>query len=197
MCESIEIRVAKTTMFCVHENVLRQSPFFANALKTEWARARNEISIELEEEDPDTFAAYVQWLYSHQVDPTYDSLKWAKNYVLGEKMMDPNFQDTVIDAFMKACTECGRTPGAYSMVNIIYGGTSVGSPARKLLIDFWTCTVHSDRLVHFDYARNAPVDFVNELLVGFSAARFRKISAVKPWITDRASYMVGSRKKKE
>jgi hypothetical protein len=69
-------------LFNVHKNVLLQSPFFINALKSEWAVMREGDLVGLTDERPAIFKAYVQWLYSHQVDDTYDTIKRARMYVL-------------------------------------------------------------------------------------------------------------------
>jgi len=87
----------------VHKDVLLQSPFFANALKPEWCDQHGDKPIELEDEDPNKFAAYVQWLYTHQIDTKFDTMKWATMYVLGEKLMDLEFQDDVLEVLMRGC----------------------------------------------------------------------------------------------
>jgi hypothetical protein len=62
-------------LFNVHKNLLLQSPFFANALKPEWAAMREGDPMDLTDEMSTIFKAYVQWLYSQQVDDTYDAIK--------------------------------------------------------------------------------------------------------------------------
>jgi len=133
--DTVEIKVGKSTMFRVHESVLLQSPFFANALKPEWVAARKGKPIDLKEEDPDSFAGYVQWLYSHNIDTTYNTTKWAGLYVLGEKLMDATFQDQVLETMAQGCEAKVSYPTGKA-INIIYDGTPEGSPARRLLIDF-------------------------------------------------------------
>lgn len=183
-------------MFRVHENVLRQSPFFANALKPEWVLARGGKPIDLEEENPDTFAAYVQWLYSHQVDHQYpDEVEWAKKYVFGEKMMDREFQDDVMNAMLGTWIDKGEFPADVEMISTIYNGTPEGSPVRKLLVDFWRYADNAkDGFVRLDYARKAPADFVSDLLIAIFTAKQYPLTEEFDWHERRASYLFGRKK---
>ncbi|KAF2827202.1 hypothetical protein CC86DRAFT_263989, partial [Ophiobolus disseminans] len=112
------------------------STFFQNTLKPEWASMREGKPIDLKEEHLSTFEAYVQWLYTHQVATTFDTTKWAEAYVLGEKLMDAEYQDTILEKIMRGCEEKRNFPGEPQLA-IIYNGTPMGSPARKLLVDFY------------------------------------------------------------
>lgn len=197
-CDIVNIRVGHNAMFRVHENVLRQSPFFANALKPEWASEREGKPIDLAEEDPDTIAAYVQWLYTHQVDPAWDHYKWANNYVLGEKMMDREFQDDVLETLMPVCVATKRFPARRTSIRTIYHGTPQGSLARKLVVDVW-CSGSPDPeiLLGQDPARTVPADFVNDLLVALFQTKADPCARKNPFYCDSAVYMAGSRKKQE
>ncbi|KAH5428841.1 hypothetical protein HBI67_173660 [Parastagonospora nodorum] len=75
-----------------------------------WAAGRQGRPIDLKEHDPDTFAGYVQWLYSHNADTTFDTIKWARMYVLDEKFMDAEFQDTVLQTLMTGCNASKMFP---------------------------------------------------------------------------------------
>ena len=182
--------------FTVHKNVLLQSPFFVNALKPEWVSAREGKPIDLTDVDSDTFATYVQWLYSHQIDTTYDTEKWAKGYVLGEKLMDMEYQDQVLEVLMRECEAEEQFPVG-SQINIIYDGTTANSPARKLLVDFFCMAGDESWISDTDYANEAPRDFINDLLTAFIAIRRRGFRGSPRWATDPSAYFVGSRKKTE
>jgi len=193
--ETVEILTDNALTFTVHKNVLLQSPFFANALKPEWVSARDGKPIDLTDIESDIFGAYVQWLYTHHIDTTFDTTKWAKEYVLGEKLMDMEYQDQVLEVMVRECEAAQKFPAA-SQINIIYDGTTESSPARKLLIDFFCWNGGSQWLNNRDYANTAPADFVNELLRALMSLK-SWAEGERPWVGDISTYFVGSRKKAE
>jgi hypothetical protein len=65
--------------------------------------AREGRPIALKDEDPSVFAPYLQCLYSHYVDTSSDLEMLAEIYVVGEMLMDLEFQDAVLDVFMYEC----------------------------------------------------------------------------------------------
>ena len=139
----VEVGADKKCFF-VHPSILSQSSeFFAAALKKEWREGQNR-SIQLAEYEKEIFELYLRWLYSGKIfvknsgeDSGYPTL--AKLYVLGEKIMDSEFQDRVIDAMIAASLEKDEEGWTYHPDShpalIIYEGTSEGSPARGLIIN--------------------------------------------------------------
>jgi len=106
---SITIRVGSapsTVDFSVHEQLIcTHSPFFANALNGSWAEAHSRV-VPLPDDAPSTFAVYRTWLYTGLLACTNgsDSDEWellACAYVLGERLQDSDFKDTVIDAMIE------------------------------------------------------------------------------------------------
>ena len=182
-------------IFKIHKEVLMQSPFFANALKPEWASMREGKPIDLTDADADIFHAYVQWLYTHHIDTTFDTVQWAKGYVLGEMLMDLEYQDQVLEIFVRDCEARQKFPVG-SQINVIYNGTTESSPARKVLIDFFCWNNSSKWLDNRDYANTAPADFVNDLLRALLSLKNEPVGE-KPWVGDMSTYFVGSRKKAE
>jgi hypothetical protein len=95
-----------TVDFSVHEQLIcTHSPFFANALNGSWAEADSRV-VPLPDDAPPTFAVYRTWLYTGLLACTNgsDSDEWellACAYVLGEKLQDSDFKDTVIDAMVE------------------------------------------------------------------------------------------------
>ncbi|KAF2130162.1 hypothetical protein P153DRAFT_290245 [Dothidotthia symphoricarpi CBS 119687] len=128
--------------FRIHKTHLRSSSdFFKNATKAEWTDPDDPAKpIDLSDESPDTFEAYGHWLYSRKIlakeelGATWNHL--AHLYVLGEKLMDKTFQDAVIDT-MIGFNGSKRTTPASDAIIIIYKGTPGGSPARRLMVDFY------------------------------------------------------------
>ena len=158
---------SKPVTFDVHENTLRQtSAFFKAALEQQrWKEGVSGVielpsDDELSEVDPAVFDAYLQWLYSGKVDYKCDItektreshnvefVKLAHMYVLGEKVQDDTFCDAVIDTtidkIMYHLADGTRWFATTDPVNIIYGGTPTGSPARRFLVDIYVRYGKSD-----------------------------------------------------
>jgi len=194
--ETVEILTDNSLTFTVHKNVLLQSPFFATALKPEWVSARDGKPIDLTDVHPDTFAPYVQWLYTHHIDTTFDTGKWARAYALGEKLMDVEYQDDIIEVFMHEC-EAKREYPTGTQIAVIYGGTMAGSPARKLLVDFFCWAGGRSWMDDTNCAGMAPTDFINDLLMTLLANKNTGFKGSRPWVAGPSAYFVGSRKKAE
>ena len=136
----------------VHASYLaRTSEFFASALKKEWTEGQTRI-IELDEETPELMAHYLDWLYTTELPTkgcksfdlessrvgTNDLL--AELYVLGERRLDSQLRDAIITEFIRLRLAFHYASGCQSSqrvsaINIIYHGTPVGSPARRLMVD--------------------------------------------------------------
>jgi hypothetical protein len=76
----------------------------------------------------------------------------ARMYVLGERMLDPKFQNVVIhELFRLARLDKTGTPHkhtgllpCHSHINVIYQGTTSKSPARRMMVDI--ATAYDDEL---------------------------------------------------
>lgn len=136
----------------VHTSYLtRTSEFSASALKQVWIEGQTR-TIELDEESPEPMAHYLDWAYTTQLPTkdcksietetakvvTHDLL--AKLYLLGERRLDSCLRNAIIAEFIRLrlvrhdiprCQPSRRV----SCINTVYQGTSVGSPARRLLVD--------------------------------------------------------------
>jgi hypothetical protein len=79
----------------------------------------------------------------------------GKLYVLAEMLMDDTTKDTVHTAILTRLKEPFadglRCYPGLDAVNIIYGGTTQGNPARRLLIDLYTDFIGAgfDSAAHF------------------------------------------------
>lgn len=95
-----------------------------------------------------------------------DSIRYiplAKAYCLGEKYQARAFKNAILkevisrsqlkDSRGRSYYPSGRT------IHFIYEGTTSGSPARKLVVDMWICTMTSRKLRERPY----PMDFIVEL----------------------------------
>jgi hypothetical protein len=173
-------------LFNVHKNVLLQSPFFAIALRPEWAAMREGDPMDRTDERPTIFKAYLQWLYSHRVDDTYDTIEWARMYVLGEKFMDLELQDSVLETKARGCQAKNSYLSFSSTIEIIYDGTLPASPARKLLVDFYCWAGGSKWAEDRDFAGRAWAEFVNDLIRELMASK-GTVKKGYPWVKDLAS----------
>jgi hypothetical protein len=92
---------------------------------------------------------YLNWFYFKTVptvltensapsNPEHETL--SKCYVMGGKLIDEDFQDAILAALSDAMANQpfydARFPDN-DAINIIYGGTTDDSPARRLLVDTW------------------------------------------------------------
>jgi hypothetical protein len=71
-----------------------------------------------------------------QIDTSSDLETLADTYVLGEMLMDLEFQDVVLDILMYEC-EKRKHYADMVLIKIIHNGTTDGSPAQKLLVDLY------------------------------------------------------------
>jgi hypothetical protein len=147
--------------------------------------------VDLSDEDADLVQDYCQWLYSRKLIVKYPSRKkthyyLAKMYVFGEKLMDETFQNTVLDAIIAHSTH-GYPPA--EAIKVIYDGTSKGSPARDLMVDFWaysfTAYLNSAGKLHLFQ----DTDFLEELVpVLFARRGMPDKSVPRPWVSEPECY---------
>lgn len=141
-------------VFNVHEGILRaSSPFFDKALSGPWKEA-TQRKIELPEDKPETFALYAYWVYcktlpleitAKSVDDAIMDMEYIKlchAYALGDKLLAPNFQNTVMNAIVEG-TNILRADGQYyspskSVIRSAYDITLKGSLLRHFLVDEWS-----------------------------------------------------------
>ncbi|CAN9199729.1 unnamed protein product [Alternaria alternata] len=112
------------------------SEFFKNATKPEWRTESRPV--DLSDEQPAIFKRYCQWLYTGFIAPGLlaesSSGCLAYMYVLGEKIVDHEFQNAVIQAIISDMDRMNVVPSLRT-IKIIYDGTTEESAARRLLVD--------------------------------------------------------------
>jgi hypothetical protein len=138
-----------------HGNFIsRRSEFFKAALKKEWAEGQTRI-IKLPDEDPQVVTHYLSYTYSkflptdiftkdftgtfpEESDEYYQLL--AELYVLGERLLDETIQGALIKEIIRLAQLTDKESKSYypkgEAVNTIYRGTTAGSPARRLMVNF-------------------------------------------------------------
>ena len=100
------------------------------------------------DDEAEAVYAYVQWLYTGKIackTPAEDNEAYcylASLYVLGEKLLDRNFQDMVVNVitaftrWIDPTTTFAYFPSP-SAIAIAYHYTPPGSPIRRLLVDIF------------------------------------------------------------
>ena len=128
--------------FTVHESLIKpRSEFVRLALRGDWQEAR-ERTIPIPDDDPDIFSVYQQWLYVGfihtcsntvftQPDDEYTTL--VKAYILGEKVMDHNFKDSIADAIVEKLHIMRRFDTG--LTTLVFDNTPSTSPLRRLWLD--------------------------------------------------------------
>lgn len=124
--------------FVVHENVVEpHSEFVRLALNRDWKEAKERI-IKLPDVEPNVFEMYHCWLYHIQpcrnsYTTSYTTL--VKAYCLGERLIDINFKDVVIDSIVQEL----KMTSAFDLglVQLVYENTPEKSPLRRLLCDIY------------------------------------------------------------
>lgn len=155
------------------------SAYFRAALEEEWKVKETDettlilTTIDLEDDDPSIFAIYVEWLNSGFIysmasdtqknDTEFKSL--VRAYVLGDKLMDHGFKNTVIDAFIEKLNSDGKLD--LELPLLIYELTARGSPLRRLLVDIYVSTAASSWFSGENLKHNSHPDF----LLDFSRAQ--------------------------
>lgn len=114
------------------------------ALRGEWKEAR-ERTIPFPEDDPEVFSVYQQWLYGGRIhtyssnnalfkpDDEYKTLVQA--YILGEKIMDQDFEDSIADAIVEKLRSLRRFDA--SLTDLVFDNTPSGLPLRRLWMDVY------------------------------------------------------------
>ena len=203
-CQTIEVTVgpedAKES-FHIHEDAIcDRSSFFSTAMKPEWASLRpNPRLIDLPDDDAAAFALYQQYIYSRQLPILPDDLEedsaqtegyhtLAYAYVLGERLMDTEFKNSVASAYVLYAR--GTAPGkrAYPSneeIRILYEGTGEKSPIRRLLVDIWCCRGKHEWM---DQDSDLPKDFLVEVTRALLRARPSLENLSRPWKNEHAQY---------
>lgn len=161
-------------------------------MSSDWKESR-ERSIELKDDDPNTFEVYQHWLYFGTVPTRGDEssksheaeyLQLAQAYVLGDKLRDGNFKDVIIDAMLhKSLPELSDGtscvifyfPGEY-VIRHIYDNTPKSSEARRLLVYFYAN--HGNvRWLNDAVQDEFPKDFLMDLAVALFEKRDKRTPA--------------------
>jgi hypothetical protein len=133
--------------------ISHRSDYFKTALKKEWAEGQTH-TIALADECPRIMSYYLTYTYTDKLptnifEPTsmstftensdeyYELL--AELYVLGERLLDSSIRAAVIKEIIRLVELADKDGTLYypkkEAANIIYRGTTAGSPASLLMVD--------------------------------------------------------------
>lgn len=140
---TVRVGTENAKEFYIHKDRLcRNSPFFKSALEKDWSESRSNI-VSLPDDEVETFAVYCDWLYN--TSPFTESIStgtkdvkaiwfvYRRAYMFGDKVLDRDFCDMILDETMKTAKKLGVTPTGllFFIFNLAYEGV----PARQLLLD--------------------------------------------------------------
>lgn len=128
---------------------------------------------------------YVHWLYTGLING--DTIPMSQAYVLGEFIQDLQFQDVVMKKLIPMIQKEKHPPE--SCVEIIYSGTSEGSPARRLCLHIWGYMIYQTQDLVEHMADNMPVEFVRDLLKVVILKKNHPKKA-QPWVLTSESYLL-------
>jgi hypothetical protein len=127
--------------------ITHNSDFFKAALKKEWLEGQTRV-IKLPDDRPDVVSHYLYYTYSKALPSAPDSdpiddgnfernrffKLLAEIYVLGERLQDQSIRTAVIESTVASWDYRLLITGP---ADIIYRGTTAGSPARRLMVDLF------------------------------------------------------------
>lgn len=131
--------------FTVHEDIVKPSSEFVQlALRGDWKEASTR-KIPLPDDEPDVFSVCQHWLYdglvhtsrqsmvtSSESDEEYELL--VKAYILGSKLIDAAFKNSVIDAVME---KVAKDTFNKRLTSLVFENTLPASPLRRLWLDVY------------------------------------------------------------
>lgn len=173
-----------------HGSYLLTSGFFQDALRQEWREGQTP-TIRLPGEQPEIVEQYLDFVYRGYL-PTFSTKTDARKgavytvlanlFALGERLLDSVIRNAIIREIIRFTT-CydGATVHVpdTTAVNIIYDCTTAASPARRLMVDFYTAgppawvETHAHPTFHYDLARAS----LSRLGVGGRPAALPKLEA--------------------
>lgn len=171
---TIEVLVGKDSSarkFVVHEAlIVKKSEFFKRAVKKAWNEGGTR-PITMPEDDPSVFNLYFDMSYSGIVatktSASPDPDEWSRLtrlYILSEKLQNVWAKNRVVSAmhfYLNDVIAQRLVFFGFDSIAELYDGTPSGSPARKLIVDFY---IHMNDQNAMNAGRDVlPIDFVFDI----------------------------------
>lgn len=138
---------------------------------------------------------YLDWLLSGKAPGTSDTdnMRYkdlAELYILGEKLIDAPFQNTLMASIIESLKTGALTPDMES-IKVMYNGTPESSPGRRISVDkcAWDMDWRAQCLEDLDPEQDA--EFSVDLLRAMAQCRpCVSWGYSRPWILQLRPYMV-------
>lgn len=164
----------KQERFGIHRALLSHySSYFKAALTESFSESQAGV-ISLEDEDPEVFRAFNEWIYStvlsyqhYAKDHTWSTL--LDLYVFAEKRIIPRLQNAVIDAMIKYGGKSGSHPG--TEIHLAWINTASSSPLHAFLAEFYARWVNLTKCFGQDSERRGcfDIDFVMQVAIALES----------------------------
>jgi hypothetical protein len=192
--------------FIVHEAVLcASSDYFKTALGGQWQEATQRCVKLGDDVEPILFQLYVQWLYFrgqeerdplllHQYRKEDKSIEimgsedLTQCYLMGDRLLDDDFKDCVIDALIEVFDNAMREVREMIMYNkrpnslpfpvdihYIYANTGTNSPLRQAVVAMWmqwkgepSCLVSADPPYPTEFVLQLAQELMDNYITGRS-----------------------------
>lgn len=170
-----------------------------------WAESLTR-TVEMPDDEPGTFAFYIFWLYYGSL-PVFEAkytfsrdvnlLSLVKAYVLGDKLLDDNFQDATIDFIIEGRDQSRSPPGWLPVGEVIeytYKNTRKSSPLRRLFLDMYAREGYPEWLTDPSWgdASQIPQPFLFDLALKQMSDTI-KFDFTPGYLVESSRYYVGSR----
>lgn len=186
----------------VHKSLLCQnSPFFERALEKSWKEGQSNI-INLPDDQVSVCDLYFAWLYGRNpfvllksdeyaesgrtiATTSLDEQLFLDSWILGDKLLDHDYCDMVIDTIINHATQAGWWP--YKNIFTIYEMTPDTAPVHRFLVDIYLYVANAgwDIIGPPTFSAEAYRDITNALVA--KRYSFHR-SEVKPWVRDPCVY---------
>lgn len=177
---------ASIQRFGIHKSLLcHRSAFFEAAFNGSFKEGEEGVVV-LEDEDPETFQRFNEWLYTgilldeqEKKDISYGIL--VDLHIFAEKRIMPGLQNDTIDALIRLGDAADSSMDSPD-VNRIWHYTDESSKIRRFVIDQFVYT--TDLVSCFNWVKNGEkaydADFVRQVAIGLSATRWNSEGKRRP-----------------
>ena len=126
------------TSFDVHVELLCDaSPYFDKLFDNHFATV-SAASVSFPDDDPDTFAEFLNWVYTGTIFPGYLRpllIELLRLWIQGEKFEAPQLQNLVVARCQHICDSKESTILGLTAISYVYNNTAQGSVLRRMIVD--------------------------------------------------------------
>jgi len=179
----------------MHEDLVASHfPFFKTATSRRWRKSSDRV-IRMPEDEPHVFEVYLKWLYSglifsksdegetqnHPITDEYILL--YKCYILGEKLQDVGFKDTIMDSINELTW--AKKGIITSTIRFVYDNTPASSPVRRFLVDVFT---YSGEMVWIGKGKDSHEEFLFDVSASLLRLKHRQLPDIAPYVSSSCNY---------